>query len=438
MDPFLNSQDFETTNAIVSSHLQDLIKLNKEKKVKKIKSTFKHQKTFSYDSAQGMAGIVTVDIPESIKTEQDDAQIPLVFKLSLEINRAVEHEHTVLSYLNRIRKFCPNFVGTVGLLPGYVSRNFYEDIEFRKDSNNIFDVKENSIPINYLLLEYVSDMDFEQVISYGDKITVTGVLLGVLCALQIAQNKCKFTHYDLHQGNILMRRVEENSYFAYVIDGEVILYPTCGWYPVIIDMGSSYIEGIEKYQTRSFICNYHLGQQSTLFDSLADVHHFVLHSLSYLEKEEKQSDKFCRHFRTLAGRCMHMFRNMKVWRYKGWKHLPCNLFYSFSQAVEKSGANLCLFYRKAKVNVVEVLVLGVDLPWKKLPDSEFDAMLAFYYPNAKDTTYSAVVEPNSEVSSLEKLLKLSMEDICTFMNILDRDSLITSGICIIYILRAMS
>ena len=431
MDPFLVYDDFQNLHLIVQSHLQEIAKLSKEKKVKKIKQTFQHQKTFNNDSAQGMAGIVTIEVPENLRTADNntDAKFPLVFKLSLEINRVAEHEHTVLHTLNRIRKFCPNFVGTLGLLPGYVSRTFYEEEDVRKVDKNIFDVKENSIPLNYLLLEYVSDLDFDHFIKRADKLTVTGILLGVLSAIQIAQNKCKFTHYDLHVGNIFMRKVEENSYFAYVINQEVILYPTCGWYPVMIDMGSSHVEELEKFPTRSFIGTYHLGQQTTQYDTLADVHHFVLHTLSLLEKEEKQPDHFCRHFRLLAGRLMHMFRNCKLWRYKGWKHLPCNLFYSFNKAILDSKASLCGFYRKAKINIVESLVLGVELPWKALSISELKAKLAFYYPS---------VTCENEEDTLSHLLKGGMEDVCHLLNVLDRDPLIKTGIVIIYILRAIS
>lgn len=443
MDPFLLSQDFNTLSSVVKSNLDELAKLPKEKKVKKIKHLFPFQKTFSYDSAQGIAGVLHVDIPASsyvtrvsqpsLESNVDapkDGKAALVFKCSLEINRMVEHEYAVLSRLNTIRHYCPNFVGTVGLLPGYCSKTFYEtNEELREEEKNLFDVKDNSMPMNYLLLEYVSDIDFKHVISYGDKTTVTGILLGVLCALQIAQNKCKFTHYDLHTGNILMRKVEDNSYFAYVIDNQVICFPTCGWYPVMIDMGSSYAEGIEKFPTRSYIGNYQLGQQSTMFDPLADVHHFALHALSYLEKEDKQSNTFCRHFRLLAGRVMHMFRNCEVWRYKGWKRLPCNLYHSFNDAVIKSGATICLFYRRAKVNVVETLILGVKLPWKTFSLDEWKQYMQFYYPYAPNV---------AETSILYTALKLSIEDVCHFLNALDRDPLVKNGTIIIYALRSLS
>jgi hypothetical protein len=442
MDPFLLSQDFTTLQGVVKANLQEIAKLPKEKKVKKIKHLFPFQKTFSYDSAQGIAGVLHVTVPSYQETSntriaqpnpiiaKEEGKAAVVFKCSLEINRMVEHEHEVLSHLNRIRHYCPNFVGTVGLLPGYCSKTFYENNEeLREEEKNLFDGKDNSIPMNYLLLEYVSDIDFKHVISYGDKTTVTGVLLGVLCALQIAQNKCKFTHYDLHTGNILMRKIEDDSYFAYVINNRVICYPTCGWYPVMIDMGSSYAEGIENYPTRSYIGNYQLGQQSTMFDPLADVHHFALHALSYLEKESKQSNTFCRHFRLLAGRVMHMFRNCEIWRYKGWKRLPCNLYYSFNNAVVKSGATVCLFYRRAKVNIVETLILGVKLPWKTYSIDEWKQYMQFYYP---------FVPQVAEEELLNTALKVSIEDVCHFLNVLDRDPLVKNGTVIIYALRCLS
>ena len=417
LDPFLNHDDFVQIQSHVRSLLDECTALPKEKRIKRIKQLFKFEKVFSYDSAQGMAGIVHVTLPNG-----KDAK--LVFKLSIEINRGIEHEFTALRALNSVRSYCPNFVATPGLLPGYINRTFYEsdEVDMRREKLNVFDVKSTSIPINYLLQEYVSDIDFKHVIKYGDKTLVTGTILGLLCALQMAQDKCKFVHYDLHTGNILMRKVEDNSYFAYVIKDEVVLYPTCGWFPVCIDMGSSYVSDVDKFNTRAYVGNYVWGQQPTVFDQYADCHHFLLHALSYLEKGDNKND---RHFRYMALRCMHMFRHFKVWRYKGWKHFPANLYYLYNDAVAASGAVVCQFYRKVKVNIIECVALATKLPWKPYEDTELEAMLAYYYPQVVEMDKQGSIKWKSTCNTpLLKLLKCAVEDICHFIRILDDDPLV--------------
>ena len=437
LDTFLHYEQFQHVYTRVQTYLTELTSLTRDKRIKRIRNVFQYQKTFNTDSVQGMAGIVNIDTGiaikdlDDIKTNlEDDDTInqPIVFKLSVEMNRSVEHEYHVLNKLNALRKYCPNFVATLGLLNGFVCRSFFEAKE-PTSIKNVFEVKQNAVQTNYLLIEYVSDITFKHICKYADKSTVTGTILSVLCALQIAQNKLQFTHYDLHSDNILMRRVEEDSYFAYVINGKVVLYPTGGWYPVMIDMGSSYIQGTEDKPNRTSISHYHRGLQSTEFDVLGDVHHFVLSALSRLEKaDETQSEDFCRHFRTMAGHLMHMFRAANIWRHKGWKQLPYNIIFLFNEAVLKAKPQTCNFYAELQTSVVETLALGVKLPWQPLTQDELSKLLAYYYPQQSS---------HQAADLLPLLIKLCIEDVCHFLSVLDEDPLTKSDIIVMYTLRAL-
>lgn len=440
MDPYLNTflshSEFQAVCNQVSKYVDEITKLPKDKRIKAIKQIFEFQKIFKTDSVQGLAGIATIDthIPLSKALDIHDPHEEtisenIVFKVSIEINRSIEHEYYVLKKLNKLRPYCPNFVGALGMLPAYVPRDFFEDNDHFDISSNIFDVKKNPVQTNYLLLEYVSDMTCRHIWKYAHKGTVTGIILGVLCALQIAQNKLKFVHYDLHSGNILMKRIEDDAYFAYIIDGKVIMYPTFGWYPVMIDMGSSYIEGIEERPTRTTVAHYHRGLQPTVFDPVSDVHHFLLSAVSRLEKADTQSEKFRTHFRILATRMMHNFRHSDIWRYNGWKQLPVNLLHKFNTLINKTKAEICDFYRDVRTPVVETITLGVKLPWKQLSQDELQSMLKYYYPSL--TTLSV----NDDVLML--LLKHSVEDINHFLNVLDNDSLTKTDTQILYALRAL-
>ena len=436
LDTFLNYQHFHHVYNQVGSYLNELKSLTRDKRIKRIRTLFQYQKTFNTDSVQGMAGIVNINSGiavkdvDDVKTNLDDDDTiiqPIVFKLSVEMNRSVEHEYMVLHKLNTLRKYCPNFVATLGLLNGFVCRSFFE----AKDPvtiKNVFEVKQNAVQTNYLLIEYVSDITFKHICRYADKATVTGTILSVLCALQIAQNKFNFTHYDLHSDNILMRKVEEDSYFAYVINGQVILYPTGGWYPVMIDMGSSYISGIHENTNRTSISHYHRGLQSTEFDPLGDVHHFVLSALSRLEKaDDTQSEDFCRHFRTMAGHLMHFFRQANIWRHKGWKQLPYNIIFLFNEAVLKAKPQTCTFYAELQTSVVETIALGVKLPWQPMTSDLMHQLLVYYYGKQVD----------KQVEPLQLLLKLAVEDVCHFLSVLDEDPLTKSDIIVMFTLRAL-
>ena len=398
----------------IETFVQELGKLPRAKRIKKIKANLAFKKVFETDSVQGLAGLVSYG-------DQD-----LVFKLSIEINRIVEHEHFVLSKVNALRSYCPNFVMSMGLLPAYVNREFFEEQEHDSDTN-IFDAEENPIPTNYLLIEYVNNVAFRHIIKYSSKATVTGVLVGVLCALQIAQNKLKFVHYDLHSDNILMKQVEEDSYFAYVIKGKVVVYPTFGWYPVIIDMGSSYIAEVDEQPFRASVCHCHHGLQSNYFDPLSDVHHFLLSALSSLEVESRQSESFQQHFRVINTRVMHIFRHFKIWREQGWKELPNNVMHMFAaQVTEAYGPTdkPSKFYRDMRTVVVETLALGVALPWKVMTDKEVEGLAKVH----------GVVH-SGEVDSVNGLLKQGMVDLCYFLETLNEVS--DSDIPVLVALRCL-
>lgn len=439
VDTFLHYDQFQSVCNSIGSYLDQVAKLPRDKRIHQIKKLFKYEKTFRADTAQGVAGLLSVDTDIACPSNNVDVTAiegnqlahitqAIVFKLSIEVNRTIEHEYFVLKRLNELRKYCPSFVGTVGLLPAYVNREFFEDENEVTTKSNVLDVKRNPVLANYLLIEYVSDVTFRHIVKFAHRSTVTGVLLSVLCALAVAQNKVNFTHYDLHSGNMLMRKVEDDAYFAYILPDKVVVYPTYGWYPVIIDMGSSHVQGIQERPTRTSICHYHRGLQSTLFDPISDLHHFMISATSRLEKVESQTATFKRHFRLLATRMMHAFRHCNIWRYNGWKQLPCSLTYLLNEAIYRTKVKTGKFYIDLKTAVVETLALGVKLPWKPLTDQDISTLLSYYYPEQNGV---------DAAMACETLLRLSIEDINHFLDILDNDPLSKSDINVLYALRAL-
>lgn len=68
----------------------------------------------------------------------------------------------------------------------------------------------------------------------------------LVCILQMAQEKCRFTHYDLHFNNILLQR--HGGKVTYIIKHKKIQVPIINYRPVIIDFGFSHVDGTSGFR----------------------------------------------------------------------------------------------------------------------------------------------------------------------------------------------
>ncbi len=340
-DTLLNPVSFKKLNHIINK----TYKKAKEnsvpaRKLEIMRSNFKYIKTFETKGIQGVVGIL----------EHRDSKQQFIFKLSLEINRSIEHENLVTLELNKIKDFCPNFVGNLGCIELPISRTYiyaynpessdeeessgsersdrrsrsessdsessdseYED--YPKEECDIFMEDREYLPTNVLFLEYVSPYSFDDFCRYADKSLLNSLILGVLCGLGVAQKHLNFTHYDLHIDNILIKECEPEAVFMYKIDDNIFTIPTFGFFPVIIDMGLSYCNALNGTYMKTPVEHYDKGLQSTYFDKFNDVHHFLLSALYSVEYDEEE-------FYYLSTKMLYFFRSVPVFRKKGWKSLP--------------------------------------------------------------------------------------------------------------------
>jgi hypothetical protein len=155
-----------------------------------------------------------------------------------------------------------------------------------------------------------------------------------MMALEIAQTFFRFTHYDLHLGNVLLQQCDPNSVFVYRLKGKDFCVPTFGFYPVLIDMGISHSSGTENNPMYSSTDNYDHGFQTTIFDRLADIHHFLLSLFYYIEEENDT-------YTYLSGKIQKIFRHLPVMRKSGWKRLPHNV----SKTIISNIKNDCPTYK---------------------------------------------------------------------------------------------
>jgi hypothetical protein len=371
-DTFLNINNF---NNLVHK-VNKSCKLAREnnvpsRKLEIMRSKFKYINTFETKGVQGIAGIL----------EHRETGKQIVFKLSIEIDRTIEHENQVTLALNSLRSFCPNFVGNLGCIELPISRSYIyintpedtddeyssrsDDRSDKSDRNDKSDRSDRSdsrseesdggeeedrdeyklfmddkeyLPTNMLLLEYVSPYSFDDFCKYADKALLNSLILGVLCALGISQKHLNFTHYDLHIDNILIRECEPEAIFIYKIDGNSFVVPTFGFFPVIIDMGLSYCKELEGSTTKTPVEHYNKGLQSTVFDKFNDIHHFLISALYSVEYEEEE-------FYYLSTKMLYFFRHIPILRKRGWKMLPNNILKLTMREIVKSCLGLSTGYK---------------------------------------------------------------------------------------------
>lgn len=421
------------------------------RKLEIMRSEFRFIKTFESTGVQGIVGLL----------EHRTTGKQVIFKLSVEIDRSIEHENQVILDLNKLKDFCPNFVGNLGCVELPISRTFIyintpedsedesgsesesesDDEEFKKECKLFMDDKEY-LPTNVLFLEYISPHSFYDFTKQADKALINSLILGVLCGLSIAQKHCNFTHYDLHIDNILIKECEPEAVFLYKIDDEVFSIPTYGFYPVIIDMGMSYSSALLGGTMKTSVEHYTKGLQPTVYDRLNDMHHFLLSAMNKLEYDDDE-------FYYLSTKMMYFFRHLPVLRKKGWKILPNNILKMSMSYIVKCCRGLTTGYKpkeapKSKLDelrrkkiekrnkelgieeevkvsqkglnelpiwidldkdILLTLSLGISLPWKE----ELEEELTSSFNSEEDAISSSFI---GLMIQLQKLYDMSMfEDI---------------------------
>ncbi|NDE13751.1 protein kinase family protein [bacterium] len=163
--------------------------------------------------------------------------IPVVLKMPCEDDMDpagltdLVHEAMIgLHALNALRQWCPNFVYTYGL--------FFEE----KDST--VGLLQEKIP-GPTLSRYLKDTCREK---FSQK-SISGffdVFFQVLFGLEAAQERCLFTHYDLHGENIIIRETEKPTRLVYHVHETAYVFPETRWVPVLIDFGHSCALGRDR------------------------------------------------------------------------------------------------------------------------------------------------------------------------------------------------
>ncbi len=431
-DTFLNLDEFNKLKDEISGIIKTCCGLSKKQRLEKLSKLLIFQNVFKVKGIQGITGLL----------KSRDSGTHIVYKVSVEIDRVIEHEYSVLNRLNTMRSMCPHFVGTLGIIPSYLSLTFidnerkYDDcdcddcrIERGEELSDfsgsesemsesesemsgsdeedeeypvkLFDEDPDFHPGNILLLEYVNNVSLYHISKYGDRNLIYSQVMCVLAAIKAAQKWCKLTHYDLHSDNVLVRQCEPEAIFVYLFDDHDLVVPTFGWYPVIIDMGSSYVDSVSGSNLKTSINNYKYGLQSAFYDNLNDVHHFLCSLFSYLEQKNAEYD-------WIFTRIMWMFRWVPIFTSQGWKLLPFDIFEKTMSEIKRVCGEQYYdfnFFREWKVQCIETLNLCVSVPWKHVENLE---EIAKMYPELKDADYDMLLrESFTEYSQMLEAMNAS-------------------------------
>ena len=200
----------------------------KDENYSKLPTFLKHGGPLLKKGKQGLVGFL-------INNELNDKY---VYKISQYLDFVIDQEYNVMKDLNTLRDFCPHFVKMFGKFRIPVTSNY------RKSKNPFLITPEyKSIITDVIIMQHLDEhKKFFKYIKNNDLSTLhlLSIVKQTLLAVEIANRKLGFTHYDLHSDNIMVGKCDENAVFIYVLDNEYYIVPTYGFYPIIIDFGFSY------------------------------------------------------------------------------------------------------------------------------------------------------------------------------------------------------
>ena len=279
---------------IENENYDDIIKLfNSSSREEKSKFKIILNDIFPNPGVQGIVGTIFL-----VKNERKSK--PCLFKLSQKNDYATDHEQYIIKDLDSISAYCPNFCRSIGIIKARVNINDLKNHRYQRIFENInqeefFDVKD------ILLTEFFSNAVsmYSFLKSKADPNIMINLIKQVLVALILARKEKKFSHNDLHEANILVKRCDEDLIVLYNIDKNLqIAIPTYGYYPIIIDYGVSYSKGVEKLSMLSNPWSFYV-YDPTSFKKYIDIIKFIVSSSNLIAAEFPQS-KIAQNFKKIV------------------------------------------------------------------------------------------------------------------------------------------
>ncbi len=290
-----------------------------------------------------------------------------VYKLSQYLNFLVDQELSVMKGLNEIRTYCPHFCKAYGKFRTKIN------INYRKEDNPFDYDDKNYIEADVLLMENIENSRKLYRYIKSENVNpeiIMSLVKQTLLSNIIAGEKLKFTHYDLHSNNVLVKKCQPNSAFFYILDeNRTYLVPTYGYYPVVIDFGFSFNKNCEEKPLYGTLAHTNVGFISSNYDQHSDAKLFLL-SVSNEMKKYKKSE-ISSTFRDLIK---NIYENCNMDLECGWDNREDEPSIS-DQILKKVSSQFkrSHFFKNQGHHIIDILQSLVELPiYKRKTDDDIE------------------------------------------------------------------
>ena len=201
---------------------------------------------------------------------------PKFVKIARDISFITQHEYVIMKAIQKLCYICPFFCCPISL-----SSVYSKSILRIKSETEIFSKsKPNSIPKFALQMEYITGAESfdDWAREQPDVHVVWAIIQQVVAVIKMAYDDIKFTHYDLHTDNVLVRKTTQPADFVRIFkfaDG-TIMPILCGPVePVIIDFGRAYSDVLLDTALNVELYNTHAGLFSVKSHPIFDILFFL-------------------------------------------------------------------------------------------------------------------------------------------------------------------
>jgi hypothetical protein len=347
-----------------ASYIGDSLIINEEIEENELKDEYENipdflefHSSFPHSGKQGVLGL--------LKNKNNNKKY--VYKISQYLNFLINHEYYVMEGLNEIRTICPHFCKTLGKFKTRLN------INYRNEDNPFEYEDDNYIESEVLLMDYIDEGRKLYRYIKSNNVTpeiIMSIVKQTLLATIIAGEHTKFTHYDMHSNNVLVKKCKPNSVFFYILDeNRTYLVPTYGYYPIIIDFGFSFNHNNEGKPIGSALAHTNVGFISSLYDQNADAKLFLA-SVSNEMKKHKKSE-ISTQFRNLVK---NIYEKCNIDMDCGWDNREDSP--SISEYILKKMNNQfkrSKFFKNHGHHVVDLMQALIELPiYKRKTEDDID------------------------------------------------------------------
>jgi hypothetical protein len=306
------------------------------------------------DGKQGFVGVLQ---------HPHNKSLTCLYKISKVDDNLVEHEYRMLQGLAPLAQYCPHFHGVYGIVP------FDSNVHYEEDCPLEYSTKSKVIRREMLLMQHIAHKyDFHDMIrdeSIKNDLILTIFQQVLLCIHMM--HAYRFTHYDLHTENIIIRNCHPNLHLLYLLDEHTErLVPTYGYVPNIIDYGFSYCD-VQSNPLSCTLLHTQDGFTSERFDPYADLKLFFISTVYDIGKEDSRKKIASK----LSNITRNIFSGMNVSWSSGWdrsKHVsPVRIVHELIRDYVKTS----VLFNKSDL-WFDTLQQLIELPLSPLPYHELE------------------------------------------------------------------